>query len=170
MYYLYCRVCSSAVLRQSILQCSVEVLRKLYISLIRPGLEYCCIVWDPSVKGLVKDLENVQKLATKICLKRWHMSYEEMVHAMQIPTLQFQRSYMKLVFLFKIVNDMAYFPSGNNICISKLQHQHTELQSSPSSNMSMQNKLFYVLVCHSFYFFMEFTSSRCYWFSIIKFI
>ena len=50
-------------------QCSVEVVRKLYISLIRPGLEYCCIVWDPSVKGLVKDLENVQKLATKICLK-----------------------------------------------------------------------------------------------------
>ena len=93
-------------------QCSVDVLRKLYISLIQQGLEYCCIVWDPSVKGLVKDLENVQKLATKVCLKRWHMSYEEMLHAMQIPTLQFRRSYMKLVFLFKIMNDMAYFPSG----------------------------------------------------------
>ena len=39
------------------------------------------------MKELVKDLENVQKLATKICLKRWHMSYEEMLHAMQIPTL-----------------------------------------------------------------------------------
>ena len=39
------------------------------------------------MKGLVKDLENVQRLATKICLKRWHMSYEEMLHAMQIPTL-----------------------------------------------------------------------------------
>ena len=41
------------------------------------------------MKKLVKDLENVQKLATKICLKRWNMSYDEMLHARQIPTLQF---------------------------------------------------------------------------------
>ena len=94
-------------------QCSVEVLRKLYISLIRPGLEYCCIVWDPSTKRLVEELERVQKFATKICLKQWHMThYEEMLQTLNIPSLQFRRSYMKLVFLFKVMNDLVYFPSG----------------------------------------------------------
>jgi len=34
--------------------CSTEVLLNLYKSLIRPMLEYCCLVSDPSSKNLIQ--------------------------------------------------------------------------------------------------------------------
>ena len=47
---------------------SSNVLLQLYLSLLRPHLEYAAQVW--SLKDIHK-LEAVQKLALKVCLKRW---------------------------------------------------------------------------------------------------
>ena len=61
--------------------CSTEVLLNLYKSLIRPMLEYCCLVWDPSSKTLIELLESTQKLAAKICLGDWKSSYTHLLES-----------------------------------------------------------------------------------------
>ena len=92
--------------------CNTAVLRKLYESLIRPNLAYCCIVWDPFTKGSIEHLEKTQKLAAKICLKKWNLSYTTMLRELNLPTLQSRRHIMKLCVVYAILNDSMYFPSG----------------------------------------------------------
>ena len=48
---------------------SRETLLNLYISLIRPRLEYAAPVWDPSHQTLTQAVEKVQRFAFKMCLK-----------------------------------------------------------------------------------------------------
>ena len=66
---------------------STETLLKLYVAYIRPHLEYCSPVWNPHLKKLVEELENVQKLALKMCMKCWDSNYEVLLAATQLATL-----------------------------------------------------------------------------------
>ena len=42
-----------------------EILLKLYLSLVRPKLEYCIQAWRPYLKKDIDLLEKVQKRATR---------------------------------------------------------------------------------------------------------
>ena len=39
----------------------------LYLTHVRPRLEYAAVVWDPQHQGLKTSLENVQKFALRAC-------------------------------------------------------------------------------------------------------
>ena len=87
---------------------SPEVLLRIYTATVRPHLEYGAQVWEPY---LVKDsacLENVQKLALKICSKNWDLSYDALLNSTGIPTLKDRRQYLKLCTFFCIVNSMFF--------------------------------------------------------------
>ena len=45
------------------------ILTKLYTTMVRPLLEYSCVVW------VNIDKQSVQRLACKICIKNWSASY-----------------------------------------------------------------------------------------------
>ena len=40
--------------------CSCETLRKLYISYVRPQLEYAASLWDPHIQSDISHIESVQ--------------------------------------------------------------------------------------------------------------
>ena len=86
-----------------------NTMKHLCLLLIRPHLEYACTVWDPFLQKHIQLLEKVQKFAAKVCTKQWHWSYEELLHTLQLPSLQVRRKRMKLVLLYKYINNMAYF-------------------------------------------------------------
>ena len=52
-----------------------STLRTVYITCIRPHLEYAVQLWDPYKKKDIDNLESVQKFACKVCLKTWDMNY-----------------------------------------------------------------------------------------------
>ena len=81
----------------------------MYLLLIRPHLEYACTVWDPFLQKDIQLLEKVQKFAAKVCTKQWNWSYEELLHTLQLPSLQERCKRMKLVLLYKYIDNMAYF-------------------------------------------------------------
>ena len=91
---------------------SSNTLLKLYISFIRPRLEYSSAVWNPYLKGEVEALEKVQKYALKVCLKSWDVSYDDLLREASLPSLQLRRIQASLCHLFKIINDLTDFPEA----------------------------------------------------------
>ena len=132
------QVCSKArkligmMYRQFYFWTNTSVLRSIYITCIRPHLEYAAQLWDPHVKRDIQMLESVQKFACKVCLKCWDMDYDNMLHCLDLPLLRVRRQHLKLITMFNIVNGNIVFPAG----IFNL-HQHL----SQRNNSSVFHKL-----------------------------
>ena len=68
-------------------------LLKLYISLIRPSLEYACQVWNPYLAKDIDKLEKVQQFALRLCFKQWDLDYQSLLFLSDLPTLAARRKY-----------------------------------------------------------------------------
>ena len=87
-----------------------DTLRCLYLTCIRPHLEYACQLWDPYTTEGIHSLESVQKFACKVCLKQWNMDYDSMLKLLGIPLLATRRKYLKLTTMYNIVHNSYFFP------------------------------------------------------------
>jgi len=85
---------------------------QLYLSYVRPHLEYAAMVWDPHQLGLIKSLEKVQKFALRMATRNWNLDYDSLLGACDIQTLQTRRHNLKLCFLFQVVNGHLSFPNA----------------------------------------------------------
>ena len=83
---------------------------KLYITFIRPHLEYACTVWSPYLQKDIQALENVQKFAFRVCTGQWSMDYETLLSFLNISSLATRRCRLKLSLLYNIVNNKVDFP------------------------------------------------------------
>jgi hypothetical protein len=87
-----------------------SALLQLYLSLVRPHLEYGCHIWDPHLQKDRVLLENIQKFGLKVCARQWDLGYDELLTNFRVPTLQDRRLYHKLCNMYKIVNNLIFFP------------------------------------------------------------
>ena len=92
---------------------SQESLKQLYLSLVRPHMEYACQVWDPHLAKDKGALETVQKFACKLATSRWDDSYEELLRLIELKPLQDRRLELKLGLMFKLVHNLCFFPEGS---------------------------------------------------------
>ena len=81
-------------------------LLQLYVSLVRPLLEYACQVWHPHLVRDIAKLERVQKLALRLCTKQWTLNYSTLLSLCDFPSLETRRKYFCLCTMYKIVNNM----------------------------------------------------------------
>ena len=93
-----------------------DTLKQLYLSLIRPHLEYACPVWDSHTMKYKTLLENVQKFAFRMATKQWDSGYQDLLDIMNVLSLVPRglvdhRLQLKLSSLYRIGHDMCYFPS-----------------------------------------------------------
>ena len=68
-----------------------QMLRLLYTTLIRPHLDYACVVWNPYQLGDIRALEQVQRRVTRTCPTLFHLSYYDRLVALNLPSLQYRR-------------------------------------------------------------------------------
>ena len=92
---------------------SSNALLQLYLSLIRPHLEYATQIWSPHLLKDIHKLEAVQKFALKVCLKRWDSSYSELLVLSGIPKLAYRRKLLCLAYFYKAVNGHVTLPDGS---------------------------------------------------------
>ena len=92
---------------------SQDSLKQLYLSLVRPHMEYACQVWDPHLAGDKKAIECVQKFALKLATAKWDKSYDELLDLADLKPLEDRRVELKLGLLYKILNDLCFFPDGS---------------------------------------------------------
>ena len=113
---LYRRFCSCT---------SPDALKQLYLSLVRPHLEYACQIWDPHLIKDKKSLEGVQKFGLKLAAHQWDCSYEDLLELFQLPTLEERRLQLKLGLIFKIIHNLCHFPNA-----PELRGSHPSLRLS----------------------------------------
>lgn len=106
-----------------------DTLRCIYLTCIRPHLEYACQLWDPYINKMSQNLESIQKFACRVCLKRWDLSYNCMLQKLDLLPLTSRRKYLKLTTLYNMFSGNSYFPSGifvqNNLNYSNwLRNSH----------------------------------------------
>jgi len=98
------------LIRRTIKCKSVDIMLRLYKSLVRPHVEYCSSVWAPHY---VKDkdlIEKVQHRFTKMIPRMKHMQYEDRLKELGLWTLEERRHRADLVEAFKIVKGLSDIP------------------------------------------------------------
>ena len=105
----------------------------LYTIYVRPHLEYCAAVWNPSRKREVFRLEQVQCRATKLVPQLRHLSYESRLANLGLTSLEARRSRGDLIQYFKFFKGYNlvnwYFGSVTRSDLSTRGSQH-RLQSN----------------------------------------
>jgi hypothetical protein len=82
----------------------------LYKCMVRSHLEFADSVWNPYKKGLISDIEKIQKRATKLIGVVKKLSYKDRLIHLQLPTLKYRRFRGDMIEVFKILNG---FYDGN---------------------------------------------------------
>lgn len=80
-----------------------QILLRAYTTYVRPLLEYCTVVWSPSLKCDIHSIEKVQKKFTKRLSGCNSLTYTERRNKLNLTTLELRRLYYDLVMCYKIV-------------------------------------------------------------------
>ena len=77
----------------------------LYKSLVRSHLEYALNVWFPYRKGLINEIESIQRRATKLIPNLKKLTYVERLKHLKLPTLVYRRFRGDMIETFKILTN-----------------------------------------------------------------
>ena len=94
------------ILRRNFIDLDKNCFLLLYKGMVRSHLEYAGSVWNPYKKGLIRDLEAVQKRATKLIRPCKALSYKDRLLFLQLPTLKYRRFRGDMIEVYKIVNGL----------------------------------------------------------------
>ena len=111
----------------------------LYLSTVRPHMEYASSVWDPYLKKNIDAIEHVQKFALKVCQKDWHSDYDTLLNSANVPPLAARRKALKLCQLFSILQGHSEFP---DLPISKRASNSATLTQPFAHTSLFQNSFF----------------------------
>ena len=79
------------LIRRNIAYRDKRLIIPLYISLVRPHLEYCIQAWRPHMRKDIDKLERVQRRATRLIYEISQLSYEERLQQCRLTTLETRR-------------------------------------------------------------------------------
>ncbi len=80
------------------------IFRALFVTLVRPHLEYANQVWCTYKKKDVEAIEAVQRRATKLVPTLKNLAYPERLRKLELPTLAYRRARGDMVETFKVMN------------------------------------------------------------------
>ena len=70
---------------------AIIICTTLYVSLVRPHLEYASEIWNPYLTGDIQTLEKVQRCATKLVPELKHLEYINRLIPLNLPSLLHRR-------------------------------------------------------------------------------
>ena len=80
-----------------------DIFTMLYKTMVRPHLEYGSVIWSPHLKKDMDVIERVQRRATKLVPEIRHLSYEDRLRALDLPTLKFRRERSDIIETYNIM-------------------------------------------------------------------
>ena len=76
------------VIRRSFSFLNGNLFKKLYVTFVRPNLEYAQVVWAPHLMKYISMIENVQIRATKLVDGLNDLEYSDRLKILDLPTLK----------------------------------------------------------------------------------
>ena len=108
--------------------CTRDVKSKLYLSLVRPIMEYAVAAWDPYTQRNIIALEKVQRRAARFAVRDYSRgsSVSQMLTELQWPLLADRRKNHRLRFMFKATRGLNSIALSNytTITASTTRHKH----------------------------------------------
>lgn len=105
-------ICASSfrklsLLRHKLKHAPASVRMLAYTSIVRPKLEYACIIWDPYTKTNIHALEMIQHKAVRFVYSKYRSSDSptQLMRDHNIPTLELRRKIQRLKFLYLLKNN-----------------------------------------------------------------
>ena len=92
----------------------IDMFLSIYKSVVRPHLECAFSVWSPMFKKGKTLIENVQRPATRLvkCLK--HLSYEDRLKTLGLPSLEYRRERSNMIQAYKIMHGIDKVDKDNS--------------------------------------------------------
>ena len=92
-------------LRRNFHHCSSNVKEKLYITLVRPHLDYATAAWDPYTAKNIYAVEKVQRQAARFVTNNygWDTSVTKLLNQLNWGSLKDRREAHRLTCLFKMI-------------------------------------------------------------------
>ena len=77
--------------------------------IVRPILEYACTVWAPHIQKNISTIEAVQRHAARYVTNNYssYASVSEMLTHLQWTSLNNRRKSLKIIMLYKIIQQLA---------------------------------------------------------------
>ena len=90
-----------------------SVKEKAYQAIVRPSLEYASSVWDPHQKGLIQDVEKVQRRAARYVMSNYDQraSVTEMTKELGWETLEQRSMKARVTMCYRIIHQLVAIPS-----------------------------------------------------------
>ena len=103
---------TTSFLRRNISSCPSEIKAKCYTTLVRPIMEYACIIWNPITQINIRELEMVQRRAARFVTGdyRTTSSVTQMLKDLQWIELQECRKRVKTIMLYRIIHHLVAIP------------------------------------------------------------
>ena len=95
-----------------------NTIRLLYTTLVRPILDYASTIWNPYLMGDIRNLEKIQRRATKLISSLHNLSYYQRLQQLNLPSLLYRRTRMDLIMTYKILHDMVSLNKNNFFTIN----------------------------------------------------
>ena len=97
------------LIKRSVGTTNVNVFSTLYLSLVRPILEYALPVWCPLVKD-IRALESIQRKASRLALNqhKGEVPYADRCKLSKWPSLSDRRNYLSLTECYKFVDRLNF--------------------------------------------------------------
>jgi hypothetical protein len=147
------------------------VTKLLFTSLVRPILEYGCIVWSPTYQCYVDQIESVQKQLLLFCLRGlgWDIrlnlpSYPSRLKLISLPSLSSRRVMLSTNFILKLLTGVVrseLLLDLVNVCIPIRPSRNYKLIKIDKFNANYLNANPFLVACKNFndlYFLLDFLS------------
>ena len=84
---------------------NMNIFLRLYMTLVRPILEYANIAWGPTFITDQKSLEKVQRRATKMLPELYNLTYAERLRHLKLPSLYYRRRRGDMIFVYQLFHN-----------------------------------------------------------------
>ena len=105
----------ASMIRRSFVHLDKDMFKLLFVSVVRPHLEYGATLWNPMKKSYVNMIENVQRRATKRIPGMSELAYDERLKLLDMPTLEYRRYRGDMIELYKLFHDHYTIASSRQL-------------------------------------------------------
>ena len=119
---------------------NIEFMRQIFISLIRPHMDYCAQLWAPSEGPMLDKLEKILYDYTKYIPEICNLSYERRLKAMKLQSVQRRYDRYRILYTRKCALDLV--PNCNIIIRRDATYRNgTTMEVPPLKGMSKLERL-----------------------------